>query len=287
MATVQWKDPKRIQTPPESIFFSFVSHEDTIHGFGRRHYAGNEIIPVTMNHELEDLHQDGEIYVGEDPRCFIHDERVFVHGNRMNDQRLYDIDQKTQINLGVRGKNLTYISHRGRLFFIHWLIPMALYEVELDQKGCRRIELQDLPSNSVSDHLLVADQDQYRGGTPGYALNDHEYYGFGHRTYYINHRLKHDVFLWKVSFGETDPADIGVRLYSLPQPPGSRNICDPTCVLTLPTTEGVTYLFTAESDDGWFSQQDYITNAYPLELVWDTQAKNLICERRYNMVIEW
>ena len=105
---------------------------------------------------------------------------------------------------------------------------------------------------------------EYRGGTPGYKLNDddddsHEYYGYGHRTYHVHGVLTHDVFQWIVTFNENELPQI--RHVSVTQPPNSMNICDPTSVVEI---NGIRYLITAEAEHPWFCEQDYVTNVYAI-----------------------
>jgi hypothetical protein len=100
---------------------------------------------------------------------------------------------------------------------------------------------------------------EYRGGTPGYKLNDNEYYGFGRRTYIQDSILKHDIFKWIVSFDNDKLPRISY--YDIEQPYNSKNICDPTSIIEINNKK---YLITAETDKPWFSEQDYITNVYEI-----------------------
>ena len=83
--------------------------------------------------------------------------------------------------------------------------------------------------------------------------------------------MTHDVFKWVVTF----PADGAptIEYFNVEQPPGSKNICDPTSVVVISDSDGngngngnheKVYLITAETDETWFHNQDYITNVYEI-----------------------
>jgi hypothetical protein len=100
---------------------------------------------------------------------------------------------------------------------------------------------------------------EYRGGTPGYKINENEYYGFGHRTYNDYGTLRHDIFKWIVHFeNNTLPS---ITIIEVDQPIHSKNICDPTSVVEVNNKK---YLITAETNKEWFCDQDYITNVYEI-----------------------
>jgi hypothetical protein len=99
---------------------------------------------------------------------------------------------------------------------------------------------------------------EYRGGTPGYKLNNNEYYGFGHRTYLQDNIMKHDIFKWIVYFDNKLPR---ISHFNIEQPYNSKNICDPTSIIEINNTK---YLITAETDNIWVCEQDYITNVYEI-----------------------
>ena len=95
--------------------------------------------------------------------------------------------------------------------------------------------------------------------------SDGQYFGYGHRTYTVNGVMTHDVFKWVVTFPADAAAPPTIEYFKVEQPPGSKNICDPTSVITL-NTDGAEklYLITAETDKPWFQNQDYITNVYEI-----------------------
>ena len=99
---------------------------------------------------------------------------------------------------------------------------------------------------------------EYRGGTPGYKLNENEYYGFGHRTYTKNRMIIHDVFKWIVDFGDKLPR---ITHIDIEQPCNSKHICDPTSIIEMNDKK---YLITAETDWIWVCDQDYVTNVYEI-----------------------
>jgi hypothetical protein len=49
--------------------------------------------------------------------------------------------------------------------------------------------------------------------------------------------------------------------FDIEQPYNSKNICDPTSVIEINKKK---YLITAETDNSWFCEQDYITNVYEI-----------------------
>ena len=100
---------------------------------------------------------------------------------------------------------------------------------------------------------------EYRGGTPGYKLDDNKYYGFGHRTYIHNKILKHDIFKWVLYFEDNKLPRI--EHMNIDQPENSKNICDPTSIIDINNKK---YLITAETENHWFQEQDYITNVYEI-----------------------
>ena len=66
-----------------------------------------------------------------------------------------------------------------------------LYTFDIETGDIKKIDVDDDKENYNYE---------YRGGTPGYKLNENEYYGFGHRTYIQDGILKHDIFKWIVYF---------------------------------------------------------------------------------------
>jgi hypothetical protein len=78
--------------------------------------------------------------------------------------------------------------------------------------------------------------------------------------------MTHDVFKWVVTF-PADGTPPTIEYFDVEQPPGSKNICDPTSVVVISDRESGAeklYLITAETDETWFKNQDYITNVYEI-----------------------
>jgi hypothetical protein len=71
--------------------------------------------------------------------------------------------------------------------------------------------------------------------------------------------VKHDIFKWVVYFDNDRLPRISI--FDIEQPDNSKNICDPTSIIEINNKK---YLVTAESDDAWFTEQDYITNIYEI-----------------------
>ena len=133
---------------------------------------------------------------------------------------------------------------------MYYIKPFQLYIYDIDTNNVINIDVDD----DKKDYNY-----EYRGGTPGYKINDNEYYGFGHRTYINKNGVKHDIFKWIIFFDDNKKPR--VSHYNIDQPDGSKNICDPTSVIEINDKK---YLITAESNNTWFSDQDYVTNVYEI-----------------------
>ena len=244
---------KRIDTEPQSIFYSLTWYNDAIYCFYRKFYIGREIKVVRMNTNFEIMgHGDGEeeLLVGSDPRCFLHGGRLYITDNKNENNKLIDYESKQYIPLKIDGKNLEYISYEGRLYMIHTMMPFVLYEVDI-QTGYIEPVSVEYPGKK---------NNEYRGGTPGYPTNrPGVYYGFGHRTYKVGGTMTHDPFLWYVDMTGDRPS---IRIMDIDKPRNAQPICDPTSVIEI---GGKGFLITAESKKEWFSKQDYITNVYEIE----------------------
>lgn len=89
---------------------------------------------------------------------------------------LIDYENKKYTKINISGKNISFINHNNMLYFIHYIKPFKLYRFD--------IETGDIIEEKVEDDKNM--NKEYRGGTPGYKLDDNTYYGFGHRTYNEN-----------------------------------------------------------------------------------------------------
>lgn len=250
---MHFKFVKRLDTNPGSIFYSLIKYKDKILAVGRQNYAKHSLKFMLLDNKLDIIGDDEKLIIdGEDPRCFYHNNDLYIQDNYWNDVHLINFTKNTSIKVDICGKNFSFISHAGRLYFIHIMCPFTLYEF-CEETG----EIFPIQVYKKDDHINY----EYRGGTPGYHLYDSIYYGFGHRTYRCpNNILYHDVFYWEIDFAYNHPQ---LSIYNIKQPPGSLNVCDPTSVLSL---NGREYLITAESEFSWFQEQDYVTNIY--EICW-------------------
>ena len=246
---IEFELVKRVDTPPLSIFYSMIHYKNEIFGFGRNHYWDERLINNIKLNENFDIIENIKKFKGEDPRCFIHKEKLYVLDNFLNDMYLIRYDDMEFIKINISGKNLSYISHNDKLYFIHYMKPFILYEHDLDTNTITH----------VPTFLGLEANHEYRGGTPGYRLGTNKYYGFGHRTYWKDSILLHDVFLWIVSFENEFPE---ITIHDVIQPPNSEIICDPTCVIEI---NNKYYMVTAESHGIWWYEQDYITNVYEIK----------------------
>tara|TARA_X000000950_G_scaffold248602_1_gene307788 strand:+ start:10539 stop:11297 length:759 start_codon:yes stop_codon:yes gene_type:complete len=242
---------KRIKTEKNSIFYSLIKYNNEIIGFGRKHWDPKEkkIKIVKFNKEL-DIQQDNvEFLEGEDPRCFEFNDKIYVLNNYWSKMTLIDYKTKKEIKINISGKNISFINHNNKLYFIHYIKPFALYSFD--------IETGEIIKQDVNDDKNTYNY-EYRGGTPGYKLDDNTYYGFGHRTYSGKMGLTHDIFKWIVYFDKELPR---ISFFDIDQPENSQRICDPTCVIEIDNKK---YMVTAETHNQWFSDQDYITNLYEI-----------------------
>lgn len=250
---MQLKFIKRIKTTKNSIFYSIVPYtENTLIGVGRRKYDENERLLkfIHLNNEFEVIEdKDSFLIIGEDPRLFMHNNNLYVQDNYWNDMHIINLTKFSRIKIDISGKNISFISHNGRLYFIHYMCPFMLYEFCEETGKVFQIDVyQDYEENF-----------EYRGGTAGYKLKDNVYYGFGHRTYTNkNGIIKHDIFYWQVNFEWDKPY---IEIITIIQPPNSLNICDPTSIVQINDKK---YLITAESEYPWFQEQDYVTNVYEI-----------------------
>ena len=177
-------------------------------------------------------------------------------------------------NINISGKNISFINHNNILYFIHYIKPFELYTFNIEtsetlssHSSTPEFKRNVTPNGSTFLQIIKIEVDddknsynyEYRGGTPGYKMNDNEYYGIGHRTYCENSIIKHDIFKWIVTF-ENDKLP-RIKHFDIEQPSNSKNICDPTSVIEI---NNKNYLITAETDYSWFCEQDYITNVYEI-----------------------
>lgn len=244
-----FKFHKRLQTTEHSIFYSVIQRKDKILAIGRRHFYNERWLKMMTLDENFDVLDDTEsiLIKGEDPRCFYHNNDLYVQDNYWNDMHLINVDDFKSIPIGISGKNISFISRNNKLYFIHYMAPFSLYELE-PETG------EIFPIQTYSDF----ENFEYRGGTPGYHLQDDIYYGFGHRTYTYEDTILHDIFYWEVDFSYDKPY---ISIYDIEQPPEALNICDPTSVIEIGDKK---YLITAETIWPWFQYQDYITNIYEI-----------------------
>jgi hypothetical protein len=242
---------KKINTTKHSIFYSFIRNNDEIIAFGRKHYSERFIKKITLDENFDIIEDNNDIiFIGEDPRCFEYNHKIYILDNCLNDTHLIDYDDIKYIKVSISGKNISFINHKNNLYFIHYIKPFELYTFDLESGTITKVEVDD---DKKSYNY------EYRGGTPGYKLNDNEYYGFGHRTYLQDGIMKHDIFKWIVHLEDNKLPRISH--FDIEQPYNSNNICDPTSVIHL---NNKTYLITAESDKQWFADQEYITNVYEI-----------------------
>lgn len=242
---------KRIETTKNSIFYSLIKYNNEIIAFGRNHFHYQRKIKKIVLDESFNTIEDNNIFLkGEDPRCFIFNNKLYILDNYLNDMHLIEYDTQKYIKINIQGKNVSCINHNNTLYFIHYIKPFELYTFDIETGNINKVMVDD-DKNTYNY--------EYRGGTPGYKINENEYLGFGHRTYMINDVLHHDIFVWVVYFEQNKLPRISH--YNVEQPSNSQNICDPTSVINI---NNKNYLITAETSKAWFCDQDYITNVYEI-----------------------
>lgn len=246
----KFKFVKTIDVKKDSIFYSVIHYKNEILGFCRERYDTNQIKFVKFNTQFDIIDDDITTIPGEDPRCFIHNGKLYILNNFFSRMTLFDYDTRTIIKLPFPGKNISFISHDNELFVIHYIKPFIMYKIDFQLGSVKPVQVLE---NGHDEHLL------YRGGTPGYKISDKSYYGYGHKTYITDGELIHDIFRWDVDFSNHKPE---IKIKELVQPPNSKSICDPTSVIEV---DDKRFLLTAESDKSWFCDQDYMTNVYQIE----------------------
>ena len=270
---------KRLYVKENSIFYSVIQNtkNNNIIAFGREKYNNYGIIQIQLDKNFNIIKEYSSTFNGEDPRCFYYNNQLYIQDNYFNNMHLinYNINKYIPINIlkkninldninifnnninikhsnyisNISGKNISFISHKNKLYFIHYMKPFKLFNFDIESGISYEIEVDNRYESNY----------EYRGGTPGYKLNETTYYGFGHKTYEENDLLKHDIFKWILYFEDNKKPRI--LIIDIEQPLNSKNICDPTSVIKI---DNQLYLITAESEYSWFCEQDYITNIYKI-----------------------
>ena len=127
-----------------------------------------------------------------------------------------------------------------------WFYPLEVFQ--FDESNYRpQIVYQD--RNSPIN-------DRYRGGTAGFPTPEKDVFmGFGHYTL-TERNAKHYPFIWKLNM---KTCFLETRLLKDAR---FSNITDP---ITIIEVDKKYYLITAESNDVWFVNQDYITNVWEIQ----------------------
>jgi len=242
---------KQIDVLKNSIFYSLVNYKEQVLGFGRNHWNERVIREVALkSNNWELLDTPLKTYIGEDPRCFYFNNNLYILDNYLNDNHLICYDTGESQKLNIDGKNFSFFQHNEKLYFIHYIKPFSLYSYDTISHKITNIDVED---DGIQYNY------EFRGGTPGYKKRENEYYGFGHKKYFSNNILIHDIFYWEIIWEENKLPRISH--YEMKQPIGSRNICDPTSVIEINNKK---YLVTAETDYAWFFEQEYVTNIYEI-----------------------
>lgn len=243
---------KKIEATKHSVFYALIKVNNEIFGYGRQllyQNSGDDYIKqVKVNDSFEIIEDNNNHFTGEDPRAFYHNDKLYIVDNYFNKIKLYDNTEQKYLDIRAFGKNFSFVSHNNELYFIHVMRPFYLFKVNLET-----LEILECEVSTRGDC-----NGEYRGGTPGYFLKDNLYYGFGHRTYWKNHLLTHDIFYWNLDFSGELPV---LKIVDVEKPETALNVCDPTSIIEV---NGETFMVTAESEKDWGFQQDFTTNVYKL-----------------------
>lgn len=250
---------KRVSVPAQSIFYSVVEHtlpngSPGLWGVCRNYYSDRNLTQVLLDSSFNIVKSNGIQYRGEDPRLFMHKDRLYIVDNYFNDVFVIDAESKEYVKVNAPGKNFSFFSFEGEVFLIHYMKPFVLLRFDMKTGNVMNVAVNHECQKEVNL--------EYRGGTPGYAcpLRRGVYVGYGHRTYYSRTgALTHDIFRWEVNMLAKDGPSIVIE--EVQKPKGAMNICDPTCAVSI---NGNCYLFTAESMGQWNREQEYVTNVYKL-----------------------
>ncbi len=236
---------------PDDIFYSFLP--DPINGKYMGFYRTD-----AWNHasNLQQVYMDSNFNItktelkthGQDPRLFQHNKKTYVIDNYLDNVHIIDVDNENRIKIDLPGKNFIFFSYKDKLYIIHKILPLELYEFDVNSKTSTKIYSGSETENG-----------EYRGGTMGYVKGD-IIYGYGHRTYGSDDTLSHDIFYW-----ELDMKNLAISVNDIEKPAGSRKISDPTCVINL---HGNMYIITAETDRVWnktSAEMEYLNKIYKLE----------------------
>lgn len=268
---------KKIDTLPNSIFYSLYKKNDSIIGVARQHYGAQRSLFFELNNDFEIINEFEPEFHGEDPRLFSFapadmatteesEKELYMTDNCMHEMHLYNFATKNAKRLKLWGKNCPFFSFRGQKYALHTFTPFAIHSVDLETGICKEYYRIEPDSGNPDAVELQRNSRFYRGGTPAYHLsvNENEFFGFGHTSYYEGSTMKHDPFLWKLHFDE-NKENISYKIIDIEKPPNAKNICDPTSILFMGDAQDW-YLVTAESDNEWVHDQDYTTNMYKINM---------------------
>lgn len=243
---------KKIETfTPDDIFYSFLP--DPIDG----KYMGFYRTDASIDSNLQQVFMDSNFNItktdlklrGMDPRLFKHKNRTYVIDNYFDNMHIIDVETLDKIKIDLPGKNFIFFSYRDKLYIIHKILPLELYEFDIDKKILTKVYSGSEPENS-----------DYRGGTMGYIKGD-IVYGYGHITraklFDESGKLIHDIFYW-----ELDMNTFKLKIKDIEQPHTSSAVTDPTCIINI---EGNKYIITAESHQPWMkngNEMEYMNKIY-------------------------
>ena len=96
---------KQIDTTKNSIFYSLIKSNNVIIAFGRKFYGNERIIKkITLNENFDIIEDDNVHFIGEDPRCFEYNHKIYILDNYLSDMFLIDYETNNYIKINISGK---------------------------------------------------------------------------------------------------------------------------------------------------------------------------------------
>lgn len=276
LCSVAMQFHRSVELPsPSNIFLAF-DHE-TSSGFYRTSAfeASKGITKASFDADFRVTSVEYQTQ-GEDPRLFAFKGLTWVVDNTYNNVSLFTSTNPTvRVKLPFKGKNFTFIPDTNKLYVITWFDPLTVYTTtDIHENNWTQLVISQ--SNLHPCQSLAASSQEFRGGTPGYALPSAPtlFYGFGHRTWThknITHStlygnvedngvVKHVPFLWVF-----DTMHVCLEVHNLPDI-FQNNITDPVCVSKNKENQQ-TMLICAGSNDIWCKQQAYTNMMYTFSIV--------------------
>jgi hypothetical protein len=146
---------KRITTEPNSIFYTLLKLPDNkFIGFGRKNCPARILKKVILNDKLDIIEDKNETFRGEDPRSFYLNNKMYVIDNYYNDMYLIEHDATAAqkfTKIRMSGKNLSFIPHDGKLYFMHYIKPFVLIRVIQIRVFAKKLRWEIIKLHSITN----------------------------------------------------------------------------------------------------------------------------------------